>query len=155
MHSMYLINLMKSHLCKILSIFWTRYVMIEEMIFVIWKSVDCSFFFLLKDPFSPKLISRKFRSFVTRESLSREIFWIPSFANVYPKKFAIFFCSQKFLSRKFLWIKYVLSCPMTERYFDPLLIDYIIANVILIIAALVFGAIVFDSPSFCARILLY
>ena len=34
MHSTYLITLMTNHLCKTLSIFWTRYVMIEKIMFI-------------------------------------------------------------------------------------------------------------------------
>ena len=50
--------------------------------------------FLLKDPCWQKLISQNFRNFVTRKSLSRQIFCIPSFAKF--DKFWEFFSSWSF-----------------------------------------------------------
>ena len=100
MHSTYLITLMTNHLCKILHIFWTPYVMIEKIIFITWKSVDCIFFFLNKRSLLAEVNLAKFLQYCYLQN------FLDSFiCGSLSKKFCNFFCSQKFLSRKFLQIK--------------------------------------------------
>ena len=88
MHSTYLMTLMTNHFRKILSIFWICYVMIEKMMFITWKSVDCHFIF-------------SYWKILACESLSHEIFLIPSFGKVYPKHFANLFAHESFSEIKY------------------------------------------------------
>ena len=74
-----------------------------------------SFFLYLVKSFETKnrdsrnSISQNLFNFSIRESLSREISSICQIAKVYPKKFASFWTREKFLSRKFLRLKYLVS----------------------------------------------